>query len=58
MMGYRLATISKEDWRILYSTPEEGDLSDEIYGFDACQAWIENNKVEGSKYVILKMFFV
>ena len=57
-------------WNIVYKAPiEESDMlvsdlmqSDDVMNhevaFKGCQVWIEQNKVEGSKYAIMKMFIV
>lgn len=46
-------------WNILYKVPaEREDLGEEALSFKGCLAWIENNKVEGSKYAIVKMYLV
>lgn len=46
-------------WNILYKVPaEREDLGEEALSFKGCLAWIENNKVEGSKYAVVKMYLV
>jgi hypothetical protein len=49
-------------WNILYKAPiEDRRLNDEeleYVVFLGCQAWIEQSKVEGSKYAIMKMYIV
>lgn len=49
---------SKSCFNILYEAPFDPILEDNATAFDACLMWIENNKVEGSKYAITEMFFV
>lgn len=50
---------SKSCWNILYSIPfEPSDEEESMLAFNGCLAWVEQNKVEGSKYVIMEMFFV
>ena len=49
----------KSVWNILYTVPfDPMDAGETMTAFDGCLTWIENNKVEGSEYVITEMFFV
>lgn len=48
----------KPCWNLLYSCPF--DPMDEVevsMAFQACEAWLEQNKVDGSDYVISELFF-
>jgi len=45
-------------WNIIFTVPYNPIANDEVIAFDACMAWLEQNKVESSKYVITEMFFV
>lgn len=48
----------KKCWNILYSVPfDPADEEQNVMAFNACMAWLEQNKVQGSKYVITEMFF-
>lgn len=54
-------TISQVEpcWTILYKVPaEREDLEEEALSFKGCLVWIENNKVEGSKYAVVKMYLI
>jgi hypothetical protein len=51
--------IVRHSWNILYTVPDiRSDLNEESLSFKGCLSWIENNKVEGSKYAIIKMYLV
>lgn len=51
--------VIQQCWNILYKVPlEREDLGEESLSFKGCLAWIENNKVEGSKYAVVKMYLV
>lgn len=49
---------AKPVWNILYSAPFDPIKNDEYEAFHACEIWLEQNKIEGSNYVITEMFFV
>lgn len=58
LLGESSAATPKPCWNFLYSV--EFNPMDEIecsLAFNGCEAWIENNKVDGSSYVIQEMFF-
>lgn len=47
----------KSVWNILFSAPYDPMGNDEIIAFEACQMWLEQNRVEGSNYIITELFF-
>lgn len=50
---------TKQVWNIVYSVPfDPDDLVIVDLAFRACLAWVENNKVDGSEYLINEMFFI
>lgn len=57
LIGQNVADV-KSVWNIVFSAPYDPMQNDEIIAFEACQAWLEQNQVEGSNYVITEMFFV
>jgi len=49
---------TKPCWNILYSAPfDPVDDSELILAFQACEAWIEKNKNQSSKYLVMEMAF-
>jgi hypothetical protein len=55
--------VIQKCYNILYKVPIQGNNHPEPWdaetlSFDGCLAWIENNKVEGSKYAVVKMYLV
>lgn len=63
--------LIEQCWNILYSAPvkqkpvseQRGDttyvsLVDDELSITGCLAWIENNKAEGSKYAVMKMYLI
>jgi hypothetical protein len=56
-------SMNRSCWNILYKAPIQSNnhpepWDGETLSFDGCLAWIENNKVEGSKYAVVKMYLV
>lgn len=52
-----LPIVTEKCWEIRYSVPFPEEPGGEVLAFNACIAWIENNKVDGSKYVVQDMYF-
>ena len=48
----------KSVWNIVYTAPFDPIKNDELQAFEACEVWLEQNKVDGSNYIITEMFFV
>lgn len=52
-------TVTEQCWNHLYKVPTyRDDFGEESLCFKGCLAWIENNKVDGSKYAVMKMYLV
>lgn len=47
----------KPVWNIVYSAPYDPMENNEFEAFNACQIWLEQNRVEGSNYIITELFF-
>lgn len=58
VMGVEAVGIVYSCWNMVYSVPLDSDDVGGNNALVACQAWLENNKAPGSKYVITQMFFV
>ena len=57
--GHELNQKTQAVWNILYSVPyDTADDEETLLAFNACMAWIEQNKTHGSKYIVTEMFFV
>lgn len=53
--------VTEACWSTLYKVPIE-QFTHKEYALEmamtGCLAWIENNKVDGSKYAVMKMYLV
>lgn len=62
--GLSVSSIIQPCWNILYKAPIEYDELSSVRGpkdaeaFHGCEGWIEQNKVQGSKYAIMRMFII
>lgn len=59
LIGQTKPANAKPVWNIVCQIPYDPiDDTETDDAFNACLIWLEQNKIEGSKYVITEMFFV